>query len=79
MSRAEKHVIVRRIKHYFSQELQQQIGSFDAEFMLDFFAGKIGAYFYHRGLYDVQAALSRKIDDIQDAILQREQATSLQR
>jgi len=47
--------------------------------MLDFFAGKIGAYFYHRGLYDVQAALSRKIDDIQDAILQREQATSLQR
>ena len=78
-SQAEKDVIVRRIKLYFSEELQQQIGSFDAEFLLDFFAREIGAYFYNRGLYDAQAALSNKLDDIQDAIFQLEQPTEFQR
>lgn len=78
-SQAEKDVIVRKIKLYFSEELKQQIGSFDAEFLLDFFAREIGAYFYNRGLYDAQAALSSKIDDIQDAIFQLERPTEFQR
>jgi uncharacterized protein (DUF2164 family) len=78
-SQAEKDVIVRRIKLYFSEELQQQIGSFDAEFLLGFFAREIGAYFYNRGLYDAQAALSSRMDDIHDAIFQLEQPTEFQR
>lgn len=78
-SQAEKDVIVRRIKRYFSEELQQQIGSFDAEFLLDFFAKEIGAYFYNRGLYDAQTVLSKKLDDIQDAIYQLERPTEFQR
>ena len=78
-SQAEKDLIVRKIKLYFSEELKQQIGSFDAEFLLDFFAKEIGAYFYNRGLYDAQAALSSKIDDIQDAIFQLERPTEFQR
>jgi uncharacterized protein (DUF2164 family) len=78
-SSAEKDVIVRKIKLYFSEELHQQIGSFDAEFLLDFFAKEIGAYFYNRGLYDAQAALSIRLDDIQDAIFQLERPTEFQR
>lgn len=78
-SSAEKDVIVRKIKLYFSEELHQQIGSFDAEFLLDFFAREMGAYFYNRGLYDAQAVLSGKLDDIQDAIYQLERPTEFQR
>jgi uncharacterized protein (DUF2164 family) len=78
-SPAEKEVIVRKIKLYFSEELQQQIGSFDAEFLLDFFAKEIGVYFYNRGLYDAQALLSKQLDDIQDAIYQLERPTEFQR
>ena len=78
-STAEKEVIVRKIKLYFSEELQQQIGSFDAEFLLDFFAKEIGAYFYNRGLYDAQALLSKQLEDIQDAIYQLERPTEFQR
>ncbi|GLQ47633.1 hypothetical protein GCM10007862_26840 [Dyella lipolytica] len=78
-SPTEKDVIVRKIKLYFSEELHQQIGSFDAEFLLDFFAREIGAYFYNRGLYDAQAVLSGKLDDIQDAIYQLERPTEFQR
>lgn len=75
----EKAIVVRKIQAYFSEELKQQIGRFDAEFLLDFFAAEVGAYFYNRGLYDAQAALSAKMDDIQDAIYQLEQRTDFKR
>jgi uncharacterized protein (DUF2164 family) len=75
----EKEVIVRRIKLYFAEELKQEIGRFDAEFLLDFFAGEIGAYFYNRGLYDAQAILSGKLDELGEAIYQLERPTEFRR
>jgi uncharacterized protein (DUF2164 family) len=78
-SSEEKALIVRKIQLYFSEELQQKIGGFDAEFLLDFFAREIGVYFYNRGLYDAQAALAAKLDDIQDAIHQLEKPTDFSR
>lgn len=78
-SAEEKAILVRKIQLYFSEELKQQMGAFDAEFLLDFFAAEVGAYFYNRGLYDAQAALAAKIDDVQDAIYQLEQRTDFKR
>ena len=75
----EKEVIVRRIKLYFMEELKQDIGRFDAEFLLDFFAGEIGGYFYNRGLYDAQAILSGKMDELGEAIYQLERPTEFRR
>lgn len=75
----EKEIIVRRIKLYFAEELKQEIGRFDAEFLLDFFAGEIGAYFYNRGLYDAQAILSSKLDELGEAIYQLERPTEFRR
>jgi len=78
-SKDEKELIVRRIRLYFSEELRQEIGQFDAEFLLDFISEELGAYYYNRGLYDAQAALTTKLDDIQDAIYQLEQHTEFKR
>ncbi|HEX7816647.1 DUF2164 domain-containing protein [Dyella sp.] len=78
-SSEERGVIVKKIQLYFAEELGQKIGSFDAEFLLDFFAKETGAYFYNRGLYDAQALLAARLDDIQDAIYQLEQPTEFQR
>ena len=78
-SKDEKAVIVRKIQLYFSEELKQQIGQFDAEFLLDFFSQELGAYYYNRGLNDAQAVLSAKLDDIQDAIYQLEQPTEFKK
>jgi uncharacterized protein (DUF2164 family) len=72
---AEKAIIVAKVRQYFDVELEQEIGQFDAEFLLDFFSKEIGAYFYNRGLYDAQAILSAKLDDIADSILELERAT----
>lgn len=77
-SKEEKALIARKIKLYFSEELKQQIGQFDAEFLLDFISEELGAY-YNRGLYDAQATLSEKFEDIQDAIYQLEKSTEFKR
>lgn len=63
-----KSIVVHKIQRYFEDELQQEIGQFDAEFLLDFFAREIGPQFYNQGLQDAQAVLSARIDDLQDAI-----------
>ncbi|GGO87552.1 hypothetical protein GCM10011348_41010 [Marinobacterium nitratireducens] len=74
-SREEKALIVRRIQLYFREELEQDIGQFDAEFLLDFFAEELGAYFYNRGLYDAQAVLEKRLDSIAEAIGEIEKPT----
>jgi uncharacterized protein (DUF2164 family) len=78
-SKDEKAILVRKVQLYFTEELKQQIGQFDAEFLLDFFSNELGAYYYNRGLYDAQAALSAKFEDIQDAIFQLEQSTDFKK
>lgn len=78
-SREEKALIVNRIQLYFREELKQSIGQFDAEFLLDFFSAEVGAYYYNRGLYDAQAALAARLEDVQDAIFQLERPTDFRR
>ncbi|MFO1389994.1 DUF2164 domain-containing protein [Cellvibrio sp.] len=74
-SKAEKELIVRKVQMYFREELDQDIGQFDAEFLLDFFAEEVGAYFYNRGLRDAQAVIEAKVADINDALYEIEKPT----
>ena len=74
-SKDEKAFLVKKIQRYISEELDQQIGQFDAEFMLDFISEQIGAYYYNRGLYDAQAVLENRLENIADAIYELEKPT----
>lgn len=67
-TKVEKDAIITRIRSYFSEELDQEIGTFEAGFLLKFFTEEIGPYFYNLALRDAQAILSRKMDDISNAI-----------
>ena len=78
-SRDEKEVIGRKIQLYFQEELEQDIGQFDAQFLLDFFAEEIGPYFYNRGLYDAQAVLESRLENIGEAIYEIEKPTQYSR
>ena len=78
-SKDEKEIIVNRIQLYFSEELEQKIGKFDAEFLLDFFSEEVGAYYYNRGLYDAQTILESKLESITDAIYELEKPTQFVR
>jgi uncharacterized protein (DUF2164 family) len=77
-SREEKELIGRKIQLYFSDELDQEIGQFDAEFLLDFFAREIGPFFYNRGLYDARAVMETKLVDIGEALYEIEKRKLLQ-
>ena len=74
-SREETKAIVGDIQDYFREELDQSIGAIPAEMLMQFFAEKMGAYFYNRGLYDAQALVRKKIDDVSDEIFSLEQVT----
>jgi len=74
-SREETKAIVGEIQDYFREELDQSIGAMPAEMLMQFFADKMGAYFYNRGLHDAQALVRKKIDDVSDEIFALERVT----
>ena len=74
-SKEEREAICRRIQLYFQEELEQEIGLFDAGFLLDFFGEEIGPFFYNRGLYDAQAILESRMEQVAEAIYEIEKAT----
>ena len=73
-SNEEKEAMVAKLQRYFSDELDQEISQFDADFLLDFFAEEIGKLFYNRGLYDAQAILESRMDNIVEAISELEKS-----
>ena len=75
----ERDALCRRIQLYFKEELEQDTGQFDAGFLLDFFSDEVGAWFYNRGLYDAQAMLESRLENIGEAIYELEKPTEYTR
>ena len=75
----EKQRVVEKLQRYLADELGQQVGRFDAEFLLDFVARELGAHIYNHALRDAQAVLAARIDDVHDAIIQLEKPTDARR
>jgi uncharacterized protein (DUF2164 family) len=78
-TREEREIMCRKIQLYLREELGQEVGQFDAGFLLDFFAGEIGTFFYNRGLYDAQAILETRLENIAEAIYELEKPTQFVR
>jgi uncharacterized protein (DUF2164 family) len=76
-SKEEKVMMIQKVKMYFREELNQDIGGFDAEFLIDFFAEEMGGFFYNRGLYDAETMISEKVSEISDLLLQLEKPVSV--
>jgi uncharacterized protein (DUF2164 family) len=60
------------LQHYLSSELQLEVGTFDAQFLLDFVASQIGRQIYNQALEDAQQALSQRMESLQAAIWELE-------
>ena len=74
-SQEEKELLVQKLKRYMIDELDYEIGQFDAEFFLDFFSKEIGVYHYNRGLSDAQDIFRNRVESITDAIYELETPT----
>ncbi|NRA87271.1 MAG: DUF2164 domain-containing protein [Rhizobiales bacterium] len=60
------------MKQYFENELDQEIGQFDAEFLIGFFTKELGTNIYNQALYDMQSQLKEKFESMNDIIYQLE-------
>jgi uncharacterized protein (DUF2164 family) len=67
-SREETTAITGKLRDYFRDELEVDLAALPAEMLLDFLGREIGPFFYNRGLYDAQAVVAKKAEDIGEAI-----------
>lgn len=72
LSLESKNELVDKLQSYFESELDQELGQFDAEFLIDFIAKEFGKIFYNQGLYDAQAILESRIESVVEAIAEIE-------
>ncbi len=78
-SKDETEILTRKIQLYFNEELDQDIGQFPAQFLLEFFTEEVGPYFYNRGLTDAQAVLEARMESITEALYELEKPTEFTR
>ena len=57
------------LSKYLKDELDLEVKGFDAVFLVDFITQTLGAHFYNQGVYDAQAILSKKADELGEAVL----------
>ena len=67
-SKEERAAATAKLRAYFRDELDQDLGQLPPDMLLDFIGREIGGFFYNRGLYDAQAVVKNKAEDIVEAI-----------
>lgn len=71
-SREEIAALTPKLQAWFRDEYDMELGGLPAEMLIDFLARELGPAFYNRGLYDAQAVLSARLDEVGEAILSLE-------
>lgn len=78
-SKEEKEQMIPLIQKYMDEELDCDIGGFDAEFLLDFFTSQIGGFIYNRALVDVHAVLEKRLESMSESIYELEKPVPFDR
>lgn len=68
-SHEERTGFAETIKDHLDAEFGLELGSFEAEELFDFLLKAFGSAIYNRALYDAGAIVSRKSEEISEAIL----------
>lgn len=77
---ANQHAqIADKLRIYLRDQFELDAGQFETGFLLDFISQEIAAVYYNRGLADAQAQLSRRVDNVLEAIDELVQPTSIDR
>lgn len=69
----EKADLIERLQNYCEVELDRELGSFEAQFLLDFISQTMGPFYYNRGIFDAQALLQEQLENVVECIYQLEQ------
>ena len=72
LEKTTREALIRKLQQYFERELNQELGAFDAEFLLDFFAEQAGVLYYNQAVVDIQAHLQKQMEEISYGIAELE-------
>jgi uncharacterized protein (DUF2164 family) len=72
-----REALVRALSRYLKDELDVEVGGMDALLLLDFLSETLGPHFYNQGLYDAQAILAKKVEQIAEAVYELEKPVKL--
>ncbi|POZ61354.1 DUF2164 domain-containing protein [Chromobacterium alticapitis] len=72
LSESQLEQLAPQLQQYLSDQLGMEVGGFDARFLLDFVAEKIGRDIYNKALQDAQTALAARMESLQAAIWELE-------
>ena len=75
LSKDATATLVGKLQSYFSDELDRELGGFEAEFLIEFLARELGPYFYNRGLADAHALFMEKSEEIGYLVQELEKPT----
>ena len=78
ISRKNKDKIVQDLQEWFQDNLDQDIGTLDAEFLTDFFTENIGGLYYNQALKDVHTLIYEKTESLADNIYELSKDTSFE-
>ena len=76
--RKNKDKIVQDLQQWFQDNLDQDIGTLDAEFLTDFFTENIGGLYYNQALKDVHTLIYEKTESLADNIYELSKDTAFE-
>ena len=68
ISRKNKDKITHNLQEWLRENLEQEIGNLDAEFLLDYFTENLGGFYYNQALSDVHSLIAEKTESLADSI-----------
>ena len=64
--------LTEKLKTYFLENLDRELGGFEAQFLLDFLSEQFACYYYNQGLADALTAMEKKNEEIGELIYELE-------
>lgn len=68
LDRQTTDILERKLRKHLQDEYDFELGQFEALDLLDWLAGTLGPLWYNQGLYDAQAVLRKRTDDLIEAV-----------
>ena len=72
LSKVTKRQLIKSIKRYFEEELDEDIGDLKASLFLDFCLQEICPSVYNRAIIDARSFMENKLSDLEDACYEPE-------
>ncbi|MBX3478769.1 MAG: DUF2164 family protein [Caulobacter sp.] len=77
LDRQTTEILERKLRQHLQDEYGFELGQFEALDLIDWLAETLGPLWYNQGLYDAQAILRKKSDDLIEAVAEIEKPVKL--